>query len=105
MIPTTAYAIAAGTVISLPIMVALLRWPGRTIGFGLALTAWVVAGWWAGAIVIAGTTAGAIARRRCDPRRSASYRRRGFARVGAVVNRTVANWGGQGLRATGMARA
>lgn len=84
MIPTTAYVMAAGTVIMLPIVVAILRWPGRTIGFGLAMLAWVVAGWWPGAIVVGATAVGAIARRHCNPRRSAPCRRRGFTRVGPV---------------------
>lgn len=72
---TTAVAMFAAVLVTFPMMVALLRWPGRTVGFAAALLAYVVAGPLATVPVIGTTAAGAYARHRCESNRRVRARR------------------------------
>lgn len=74
-------AAAGGVVFWLGLLVLLLRWPGRTIGFAFALLAWTVMGPWAFWAVIGLTALGAIARRRCGACRRSARRRRALSDV------------------------
>ena len=93
MNPATAIALVGGLLVWFVFLVALLRWPGRTVGFAVALLAWVVLGPAAFGVVLGATAAGAVARNRCDARWRMT-RQRASARVvpgdsSAVVPRSV----------------
>ena len=68
-------ATAAGLAVWFVVLIALLRWPGRTIGFSLALMAWTVVGPWAFWAALGLTFLGAMARRRCETHRRTDRRR------------------------------
>lgn len=74
-----ALALAVGLVFWSGFLLLLLRWPGRTIGFAVALLMWTVVGPWAFWAIIGLTVIGAVARRRCGARRRSARRRRALS--------------------------
>lgn len=68
-------ALAAGSLFWFGLLVVLLRWPGRTFGFAVALLAWTIVGPWAFWAVLGATVLGALARRRCGVRWRSSCQR------------------------------
>ena len=90
MNPFGALAMAAGLLVWFLVLIALLRWPGRTLGFAAALLAWTVVGPWAFWAVLGLTFIGVRVRRRCGtPGRSL---RRQWVPSGADPSRAICRW-------------